>query len=313
MRISMPGFSFRGRAAMMSATLILAPNAALACACGCGVFDVSSSPMMASDAKGSVFFEYDFLNQNKNWAGEHSAPTEDNADKRIRTSFYNIGGQYMFTPEWGITVEVPYWTRYFKTADEDSGDIVQFNHGDFGDVRIRGTYAGFSDDLSTGITFGVKLPTGDYSYPGFDRDTAIGTGSTDLLLGAYHMGNLTDDYAWAWFANIQGDFPIVTQDGYRPGSEINTTVGVSYEEWDFQTFKIAPLLQFIASYRWQDSGPEHNPDGSGYDRLLISPGVRVNFDKIRVNANVALPVYQHVNGNQLISPALFKLAVSYSF
>jgi hypothetical protein len=309
----MSGFFSYGRAAMASLSLILAPNAALACACGCGVFDVSSSPTMAGDGKGSIFFEYDFLNQNKNWAGEHSAPSENNADKRIRTSFYNVGAQYMFTPEWGITVEVPYWTRYFKTADEDSGNIVQFNHGDVGDVRIRATYAGLSDDLSTGITFGVKLPTGDYSYPGFDRDTAIGTGSTDLLIGAYKMGNLTDDYAWAWFANAQGDFPIVTQDGYRPGSEINATVGVSYEEWDFETFKIAPILQFIASYRWQDSGPEHNPDGSGYDRLLISPGVRVNFDKVRVNANVALPVYQHVNGNQLISPALFKLAVSYSF
>ncbi len=309
----MPDFFSHGRAAMASVSLILAPNAALACACGCGVFDVSSSPTMAGDGKGSIFFEYDFLNQNKNWAGEHSAPSEDNADKRIRTSFYNIGGQYMLTPEWGVTVEVPYWTRYFKTADGESGDIVQFNHGDFGDVRIRATYAGLSDDLSAGITVGVKLPTGDYSYPGFDRDTAIGTGSTDLLLGAYKMGNLTDDYAWAWFANAQGDFPIVTQDGYRPGSEINATVGVSYENWDFDTFKIAPILQFIASYRWQDSGPQHNPDGSGYDRLLISPGVRVNFDKVRVNANVALPVYQHVNGNQLISPALFKLAVSYSF
>ena len=234
----MPAFPISGRMAMTVMAMSLAPDAALACACGCGVFDVSSSPTMASDAKASIFFEYDFANQNKNWAGEHSAPSEDNADKRIRTSFYNIGGQYMFTPQWGVTVEVPYWTRYFKTADEDSGDIVQFNHGDFGDVRIRATYAGFADDLSTGITFGVKLPTGDYSYPGFDRDTAIGTGSTDLLIGGYKMGNLTDDYAWAWFANAQGDFPIVTQDGYRPGSEINATVGVSYENWDFETFKI---------------------------------------------------------------------------
>ena len=32
-----------------------------------------------------------------------------------------------------------------------------------------------------------------------------------------------------------------------------------------------------------------------------------------LGAVCTLPVYQHVNGNQLISPALFKLAVSYSF
>jgi len=305
--------SFRGLLAAASSLVILAPNAALACACGCGVFDVSSSSTMASDSTGSVFFEYDFLNQNKNWAGDHSAPTEINDDKRIRTSFYNVGGQYMFTPQWGVTVEVPYWERYFKTADEATGGLDQFNHGDFGDVRIRATYAGFSDDLSTGITFGLKLPTGDFSYPGFDRDTAIGTGSTDLLLGAYHNGNLTDDFAWAWFANVQMDQPLFTQDGYRPGTEFNATVGVSYEEFDFETFKVAPLLQFIGSYRLADGGPEANPDGSGYYRLLISPGIRVNVANVRLNANVAMPIYQHVNGTQLISPALFKLSVSYSF
>jgi hypothetical protein len=293
--------------------MVLAPGTAWACACGCGVFDVSSSPTMASDAQGSVFFEYDFLNQNKNWSGEHSAPSENNDDKRIRTSFYNVGGQYMFTPQWGVTVEVPYWNRYFKTKDDGSDNIVEFNHGDFGDVRIRATYAGLTGDLSTGITFGVKLPTGDYSYPGFDRDTALGTGSTDLLLGAYHMGNLTDDYAWSWVVNGQWDQPVITQDGYRPGAEINTTAGVSYENFDFETFKIAPILQFIASYRWKDTGPQANTTGSGYDRLLIAPGIRINVSNIRLNANVALPVYQHVNGNQLTSPALFKLSASYSF
>ena len=309
----MPNISFGRRAAALSLLTLFSPNAAWACACGCGVFDVASSPTMATDANGAVYFEYDFLNQNKNWSGDHSAPTQDNDDKRIRTSFYTVGLQYTLASEWGLTIEIPYWNRYFKTKDDDSDNIVQFNHGDFGDVRIRGTYAGFGDGLQTGLTFGVKLPTGDYSYPGFDRDTALGTGSTDLLLGAYHTGNLTSDYGWAWFVNGQWDQPVITQDGYRPGAEINTTAGVSYENFDFETFKIAPILQFIASYRWKDTGPQANTTGSGYERLLISPGIRINLSNVRLNANVALPIYQHVNGNQLIAPALFKLSASYSF
>jgi hypothetical protein len=306
-------FSLRGRSAMTAMIMILAPNAAWACACGCGVFDVASNPAMATGADATIFFEYDYLNQNKNWSGEHSAPTEDNDDKRIRTSFYNVGGQYAITADWSITAEVPYWTRYFKTTDDDTGNIVQFNHGDFGDVRIRGTYSGLSDDKSVGITVGVKLPTGDYGYPGFDRDTALGTGSTDLLIGAYKLGSLGADYDWTWFVNGQLDQPMITQDGYRPGSEINATAGVSYDKWEFGEIKVAPLLQFIASYRWQDSGPQSSTEGSGYDRLLIAPGIKINISNIRLNANVALPIYQHVNGNQLISPALFKLSASYSF
>jgi hypothetical protein len=299
------------------AAVILAPVAlpgsALACACGCGVFDVANNPAMMTGGNGSIFFEYDFMNQNKNWAGDHSAPSELNPDKRIRTSFYTVGGQYQVAPDWGVTLEVPYWTRYFKTEDEDTGNLDQFNHGAFGDVRIRGTYAGFSDDMSTGITFGVKLPTGDFSYPGFDRDTAIGTGSTDLLLGAYHMGNITQDYAWNWFANIQWDKPLLFQAGYRPGAEINASIGASYDNWNVGKATVAPTLQFIASYRWRDAGPEANPDGSGYERLMIAPGFRVTVEQFQVSGTVALPVYQHVNGTQLISPAMFKLNVSYSF
>jgi hypothetical protein len=303
----------RAQAAAISLTLSLIPGAAWACACGCGVFDVATNPAMATGADATIFFEYDYLNQNKNWSGDHSAPTEDNDDKRIRTSFYNVGLQYALAPAWGITVEVPYWTRYFKTVDEDSGGLDQFNHGDVGDVRIRGSYTGFSEDKSSGITFGVKLPTGDYTYTGFDRDTAIGTGSTDLLLGAYHMGNITADYVWNWFVNGQLDQPIVTQDGYRPGSEINATAGASYDGLAFGDITIAPVLQFIASYRWKDSGAQANLTGSGYERLLISPGLRLNRDNIHVSANIALPVYQHVNGDQLTAPALFKLNVAYSF
>ena len=48
-----------------------------------------------------------------------------------------------------------------------------------------GMYTGFSNDMSKGIIFGVQLPTGNYTAPGFDRDTQIGTGSTDLILGAF--------------------------------------------------------------------------------------------------------------------------------
>lgn len=299
--------------AAISMTPLAISGTAAACACGCGVFDVASNPAMMTGANGSVFFEYDFMNQNKNWAGDHSAPTEINGDKRIRTSFYTVGGQYQVAPDWGLTVELPYWTRYFKTVDEDSGNLDQFNHGDFGDVRIRGTYAGLSDDKSTGLTFGLKLPTGDYSYPGFDRDTAIGTGSTDLLLGAYTMGNITADYAWNWFGNLQWDKPLTFQDGYRPGAEINASVGASYDNWNVGNVQISPVLQFIASYRWRDSGPQANLDGSGYERMLISPGFRVTVDQVRISGNVALPVYQHVNGTQLIAPAFFKMNVSYSF
>ena len=93
----------------------------------------------------------------------------------------------MFNRSWGIWGEVPYTNRFFKTADDD-GEVSGFTHSAIGDIRLRGIYSGFSPTMSSGITFGLRLPTGDYTYPNFDSDTQIGSGSTDLLLGGYQCG-----------------------------------------------------------------------------------------------------------------------------
>jgi hypothetical protein len=305
--------SFRGRAAMSAMIMIMTPNAAWACACGCGVFAVGTSSNFPTDAGAMAYVEYDFMNQNKNWSGNSSAPSENNDDKRIRTSFYTAGFQYVFADRWSVSAELPFWDRFFKTTDDDTGDIVGFKHSAIGDVRLQASYSGFSDDRTTGVTFGLKLPTGDFTYPNFDRDTSIGTGSTDILLGAYHVGNLTPDYAWTWFANAQVDVPVSIQDGYRPGDELDAVVGVSYNEWVVGNTKIAPVLEAVGSYRLHDSGINSDRPDSGYERLLIAPGVEVDYAQFKVYANVALPVYQHVTGNQLTAPALVKLNVSYSF
>jgi hypothetical protein len=260
-----------------------------------------------------AFVEYDFMNQNKNWSGNSSAPADNNDDKRIRTSFYTAGFQFVFADGWGVTAELPFWDRFFKTTDDDTGDIVGFKHAAIGDVRLQASYSGFSADRTTGVTFGVKLATGDFTYPGFDRDTSIGTGSTDLLLGAYHVGNLTADYSWTWFANAQLDAPVAVQDGYRPGAELDAVVGVSYAAWSQGDVTVSPVLEAVGSYRLHDSGINSDRPDSGYARLLIAPGVEFDVANFKIYGNVALPVYQHVTGNQLTAPVLVKLNVSYMF
>ena len=53
------------------------------------------------------------------------------------------------------------------------------------------------------------MPTGDWTYPNFDRDTSIGTGTTDLLLGGYHLGNISVDNNLTWF--VEGFIPAGVQ------------------------------------------------------------------------------------------------------
>ncbi len=98
------------------AVAILNPQNAPACACGCGLFDVSTSSMLPEGPGGMTFLEIDYQNQYKNWSGSSRAPAANNDDKEIRTLYLTSGFQYFFNRDWGLQVQVPYAFRTFKTA-----------------------------------------------------------------------------------------------------------------------------------------------------------------------------------------------------
>ena len=238
--------------------IVLLPTEAFACACGCAVFDVGTSSLLPSGPGATVFLEYDFLDQTTNWSGSGRAPAANNTDKEIRSNFLVAGGQYMFNSDWGVMAEIPYTDRYFRTSDP--GAPGAFDHAAVGDIRLMGVYSGFSADMSTGIVFGVKLPTGDHTYPNFDTDVEIGSGSTDLMIGGYHSGSLTPDRSFGYFTQVLFQHEIATQYAYRPGYEMNGAVGVSYNDIQFGNgLHIAPILQVIASLRGRDGEANGDP------------------------------------------------------
>lgn len=289
------------------AVSILIPGLSWACGCGCSLFDVKTSSMLPTGEGGTAYMECNYVNQSRNWSGSSQAPAEDNGDKQIRTEFYTLGAQYMFNPKWGLITEVPYENRYFKT---DTGSV---RHDGIGDIRIKGIYSGFSSFMASGLTFGLKLPTGDFKKSGFDRDTQIGTGSTDLLLGGFLRGTLPVGDNWNWFMTGQLDQPFLIQDNYRPGAELNGVAGMYYNGWTVGSVKTAPVVQAVASHHWHDRGSEAHTEDSGYDRFLLSPGVEFDMENVSLYADVAMPVYEHYNGNQLTARELFTVRLSYSF
>ena len=298
----------------LTALSLAIPGLSLACACGCGVFDVGTSAMYASHAGGMVYFEYDYLDQSHNRSGTSSAPAADNEDKAIRSGFYTLGGQYQFNRSWGVSVDIPYWQRDFTTTDEDTGAIVSSRHGAIGDVRLKGTYTGLSADMSTGLTLGVKLANGDYNFQGFDPDTEIGSGSTDLLVGGYHLGRLATDNRWAYFLQAQWDQPLSHRANYRPGAEGVAAAGFYFERGTMgDRLKISPVFQLRAVYRRPDGGIAAMPADTGYVRVLASPGIELAVKGFKLYADVALPLYTNARGNQLFANEMWKLNASHHF
>jgi hypothetical protein len=296
--------------ALIALAITAHPSAAFACACGCAIFDVGTSSLLPSGPGGSVFLEYDFLNQTTNWSGGSAAPGANNDDKKIRSDFMVLGGQYMFNNDWGVMAELPVTHRGFLTAD--SGTPEEFDHTALGDVRLMATYSGFSPDMSSGLIVGVKLPTGDSTYAHFDPDVQIGTGSTDILLGAYHSGSLSANGSYGYYAQVMWQHELATSHHYTPGSEVNAAFGVSYAGWTFGNAQISPIVQAIVSYRGHDGGLTGDPDNTGYTRLLLSPGMKADFGTWKLYGDVEVPVAQNVEGNQLIAPVAVKLIASYS-
>ncbi|MDX2027989.1 MAG: hypothetical protein SFW62_05085 [Alphaproteobacteria bacterium] len=285
------------------------PHAALACACGCGVFEAGTGSLFPTSEGGTVWLEYDYMNQNQKITGGDG----HNHDEKIRTDFVTAGGQYMFNRSWGINVQVPVWNRYLDTIDHDDG-LLSFEHADLGDIRLRGIYTGFFDDMSTGVTFGLKLPTGDFNYPNFERDTQIGTGSTDILLGAYHRRNLTDDAMYDWFINGQWQHAISIQDDFRPGDEFNIGTGVSYNGLSFGSAgTLSPIVQAVLSHKLENTGANAHSENSGYTNLMVGPGLEYNINNVRLYGDILFPVMQNVNGTQLVAPLMFKFIMAYNF
>jgi len=294
---------------------ILAPQAVHACACGCGIFDVGGSGMLPEGAGGMAFVEYDYMDQNRNWHSDHTASADDNDDKELVSHFTTVGLQYMFNRSWGVQAELPYTFRSFKGTDDGTGNVMTHNWSGLGDIRINAIYTGFSDDLSTGVSLGLKLPTGSFKEDAdfVDRDTQIGSGSTDILLGGFYRGDIDTNHQWNWFAQFQLDLPVATQEGYRPGTEFDSAAGVDYRGFSLGSVRIAPLAQVLYSNRASDSGGNADPDNTGYQRILLSPGVEFHIHPMKIYADAEFPVYQNFTGDQLAAPVMFKISMSWMF
>lgn len=287
---------------------LLVASRARACACGCSVFTVGQRWQMPIQSGFSAFFQYSFMDQSQNWHGSSSASAALNADQDIRTHFLTFGARYMFNRAWGVMARLPVWERYLRTTDA-TGRIVSAEHLSLSDATLMGLFTGLSDDMSTGLELGVKLPTGPHQLSGFDPDTQPGYGSTSLLVGAYHIDQETD---WGWWAQALVRNALYAYQNYRPGNSYNVSIGAHYDA--LKNFHVVPSLNLIASIRSSDGGSAADPANTGFFRFFAAPGVEVLLWRgLNVYGEFEIPVYTYTHGYQLVAPWLVSATLSYDF
>jgi hypothetical protein len=325
--------------AALAGALCFSPLYALACAsCGCSLSS-DWETLGASSSGLKMDLRYDYLDQDQLRAGTDTITPEAasrlvNANGRqeveqyTRNDYLTLGLNYSFNPDWGVAVQLPYIDRSHGTLGTASDGITGGPGGgqylshtsSLGDVKVVGHYQGFDPDHTVGILFGLKLPTGDFTKTGvstdptepgpapIDRGLQPGSGTTDLILGAYRADELGK--SWDYFLQAMAQTALDARAQYRPGDSVNLTIGLRYS--GFADF--APQLQINARHVATDSGANADIYGTGGTLVYLSPGVVVPFSpKISMYAFVQLPLYQDVHGVQLAPRYTASTGIRYSF
>lgn len=320
------------RLGMVVLCLSMVPIQSRACAsCGCTLN--ADAAMGYSAVPGwRLGFEYDYIHQDQLRSGTHAISTVPNGTELERDTlnrYYTVGLDYSPNADWDIAVRVPYVNRTHSTyGDYDSSQplpaLSYSRSSSLGDVKLIGSYQGLLPNHNVGLQLGVKLPTGQYGTAvkfnggpdaGTPLDAALqpGTGSTDVIVGAYYYQAISQDFEF--FANAQFQSAVKSEqdqpgNDFRPGNSTSLSAGLRYEH----NANWAPQMQLNLLHKGVDQGARADiTDTAGYVAYL-SPGMTA---KVVGNLNAygfaQFPVYSDLVGNQVFPRYTFSVGATYAF
>lgn len=258
-----------------------------------------------------------------------------------------LGMGYSPSPDWNFTLRIPYVDRSHTTygtatpdqlgADKLSGATVS----SLGDVKFIAAWQGALATHNLGVQLGVKLPTGRYGGPNADGtgivgrdpvafsrgpnaqqpspgnllDTSLqpGTGSTDLIVGAYFVQAVSQNVD----AFVNGQFQAAVAHrldtpgaDYRPGNLASLSFGLrdaARPDW-------MPQLQINLSHKSHDQGALADTADTTGTVAYLSPGLSVMVGQgWQAYGFVQLPVYRQLDGVQLAPHWTASLGISTAF
>ncbi len=311
--------------ASIAAIAILAAPSAFACsACGCTLSSDWASQGLAASGGWRLDTRFDFFDQDQLRDGTDSVargdlkfPSEREVQQYTINRNYALSADYSPNKDWGVGINLPWFDRSHATIAAGDATVSTSHDQGIGDLRILARYSGFDAQRSTGFEFGLKLPTGKFdstfaSGPQqgetLDRGVQLGTGTTDLLLGVYNFGALSQD--WGYFAQALLQQPLNSREDFRPGNGLNLNFGLRYNA--SETF--VPALQINARIEKREQGANADVENSGATLVYLSPGATWNFSRrFSAYAFIQTPIYQRVNGLQIEARWLGSVGLHYIF
>ena len=320
------------RVVLAVTVLSIIPATSRACAtCGCTLNADAALGYFAEPGL-RVGLEYDYIHQDQLRNGKQaifSVPDGSELERDSFNRYVTVGLDYSPSADWNLDLRVPYVIRTHSTyGSYDSTrplpPLSESRSSRLGDLKFIVDYQGILPGHNLGVQLGVKLPTGQYGTAvkfldgpaaGSPLDASLqpGTGSTDIIVGAYYYRAVA--FNFDAFANFQYQRALTSKqdqpgNDFRPGDSTSVSFGVRYEEnphW-------VPQLQMNLLHKNVDRGALADiTDTAGYVAYL-SPGLTARVvGSLYVYAFAQVPVYSDLVGNQLFPRYSFSLGASYSF
>lgn len=309
--------------------LLAAPLTAAA-SCGSAFCTINTSwdahgAWLEPGARFDLRYEYIRQDQPRSGARNVSVGEIPHDHDEVLTVNRNLLGtlDYTFDRDWGVNVLVPMVDRQHEHLQNDAGGAVpeSWQFTELGDVRLLARRrlattenAGAASVATAGINFGLKLPTGRTDVRNAEGELAErtlqpGSGTTDAVLGAYYSEHLALRSV-SWFVQALAQLPLDSHDEYRPGNRLGVDTGMRYDAGN----RLGLLVQVNALFKARDAGAQAEPEDTGGTFVFVSPGVSYAFTgQLQAYAFVQLPVYQNVNGVQLVPRYAFATGASARF
>jgi hypothetical protein len=225
-------------------------------------------------------------------------------------------------------------TQPFNAAEIAPDQLSRTSLSELGDAKLIASYQGFLPTHNFGVQLGVKLPTGRYGgetddgaiagHPvpfrsgpmagqALDSSLQAGTGSTDLIVGAYYYQAISQDFD----AYVNGQFQAAVSHrldrpgaDFRPGNQFNLSAGLRYEahpDW-------VPQLQVNLLRKSRDLGAFADVFDTAGTVVYLSPGITASLrQNVQVYGFVQVPVYSDLQGYQLFPRWTASVGISTSF
>jgi hypothetical protein len=275
--------------------------------------------------------EYDYIHQDELRSGTHTisgVPDGSELERETLNRYLTAGVGYSPNPAWNFNALVPYVERTHSTygtfdSTQPLPPLSTSRSSSLGDIRFIGSYQGFLPTHNLGVQLGIKLPSGHYgtavNFTGgpnagtpLDASLQPGTGSTDVIVGAYYYQAISQNFDA--FANGQFQSAVKHHldepgDDYRPGNSTTLSFGVRYE----RSSQWVPQLQLNLLHKSRDQGVLADIQSTAGNVAYISPGLTARvIGTLHVFGFMQFPVYSNLYGYQLFPHWTASVGASYA-